>query len=361
MRYYRLFFFFVLFLPNANAQEKDLLNFIARRPEKFAFILKEDDSVLVSINALEHVPQAGLFNILIAIEYAKQVASGRCNPEEKVSLKKLDSCNYFGGNYEVWKKYLQFKGKDIGGYVPLSEVVKGMISFSSDANATFLMNKLDIESINRNIYFLGIPSLKTHEPLYQYSAALVYGRMKDAGITDQERIAQLKKMPLEEYVRHVNITNEMIQNNQGSLYEYAKLLRFDRDFAEVWYEKLPKSTPQAYFELIDKVHRHQLLPQKAQAVLEEVLESLVMDDIDTKTLFTRCGFKSGATPFSLSIAFYATMPSGKKYTLVSYLHHLDNNEYQEVAKHFHTFNLVLAVDEKFRQEVIQFLKGLQNK
>lgn len=361
MKYCQFFFLLIFFFPNLQAQERDLLDFIARHPEKFAFILKEDDSVLVSVNATERIPQAGLFNMLIAIEYAKQVASGRCNPEEKISLKKLDSCNYSSGNYEVWRKYLQFKGKDKGGYVTLSEVVKGMISFSSDANATFLMNKLDLEAVNRNIYFLGIPSLKTHEPLYQYQAASVYTRMKETGVTDEERIAQLRRMPLEEYVRHANITDEMIQTNHGNLYEYAKLLRFDRDFAEVWYEKLPKSTPQAYFDLIDKIHSQQLLPPKAQAVIEDVLESLVMDDFESKNLFKRCGFKSGTTPFSLSIALYATMPNGKRYTLVSYLHHLDQNEYQEVAKNFHSFNLILSIDEKFRQEVIQSLRGLQNK
>ncbi|GAB4333593.1 MAG: serine hydrolase [Flammeovirgaceae bacterium] len=359
-----LFFAYLFFVQLSNAQEKELLNFISQHPEKVAIMLKENDSLTIRLNADRKIPQAGTSNLLIAIEYAKQVAAGTINPEEKISLKTLDSCNYFGGNHEIWVKFLQLTGKEQNGMVLLSDVVKGMISFGSDANATYLMRRIGLDAINRNLYFLGISSLKDHDPLYAYQAALLYINLKDS-VNEEQKIEKLKKMPLEQYKRNAELTEKlMIKDQKGTFLELSKLLKFDRHLSEVWYEKLPKSTPKTYLELIDRIHKRQLLTEKAQQVLEDVLESLVMDDLESQSLFKRCGFKSGATPFSLSIVLYANMPNGKSYSLVSYLHHLESYDYQEVSKIFHSFNLMLAVDDKFREEVIRNLKNLainQNK
>jgi D-alanyl-D-alanine carboxypeptidase len=347
-----------IFIHFSKAQEKELMNFISQHPEKVSIMLKENDSLTISINADKKIPQAGTSNLLIAIEYAKQVANGTLNPEEKISLKTLDSCNYFGGNHEVWVKFLQLTGKEQNGMISLSDVVKGMMSFSSDANATYLMRRIGLDAINRNIYFLGINDLKTHEQLYAYQAALLYIRLKDS-VNQEQKIENLKKMSFSEYKRNTELTESLMQKDKkGSFLEFSKLIKFDRALAEIWYERLPRASAKTYLDFIDKIYKHQLINEKAQKVLEDVLESLVMDDLESQSLFKRCGFKSGSTPFSLSVILYATMPNGKSYTLVSYLHHLEANEYQEVSKIFHSFNLMLAVDDKFREEVVTKLKSL---
>lgn len=67
------------------------------------------------------------------------------------------------------KKYLEKTGKITEGAVSLEEVAKGMVKFSSNANAEYLMELLGLDNINRNLQSLSLPA---HQPLFPIVSSL---------------------------------------------------------------------------------------------------------------------------------------------------------------------------------------------
>ena len=72
--------------------------------------------------------------------------------------------NTDGGAQDRWQSYLEKKGKITEGAVSLEEVARGMVRFSSNANAEYLMEVLGLDNINRNLQSLSLPA---HQPIFQ--------------------------------------------------------------------------------------------------------------------------------------------------------------------------------------------------
>lgn len=96
----------------------------------------------------EPLPLASTVKIIVAIAYAQQAADGHINPQQQVRLRELETFyipKTDGGAHEAWLAQLNLNGKES---VPLSEVAKGMITYSSNANTDYLMHVLGLQTIN---------------------------------------------------------------------------------------------------------------------------------------------------------------------------------------------------------------------
>jgi D-alanyl-D-alanine carboxypeptidase len=161
--------------------------------------INHNDKKWVEINGRQQLPLASTVKIIVAIEYAKQAADGRIDPQREVSLKELDT--YYipktdGGAHEAWIAQLK-KDKDIDS-VPLSEVANGMIAYSSNANTDYLIEVLGLQNINHVPESLGISN---HEPMYPIASALFIPLqlMIEKNLTKEETLKALRKMDMAEY------------------------------------------------------------------------------------------------------------------------------------------------------------------
>ncbi|GIO39509.1 hypothetical protein J41TS12_43700 [Paenibacillus antibioticophila] len=138
--------------------------------------------------------------IIVAVEYAQQAAQNKIDPNQRVALDELN--RYYipkldGGAQEEWEQSLSSVIDHSS--VPLREVVKGMISFSSNANMEYLIEILGLEAINLNLEKLG---LQSHEPLYPFYSSLFIPLFVDDGLRrldrqrrNREGQTELKEMP----------------------------------------------------------------------------------------------------------------------------------------------------------------------
>ncbi|MFH4258814.1 hypothetical protein WAJ21_20580, partial [Acinetobacter baumannii] len=85
--------------------------------------------------------------LIVALEYTKQVTEGKIDSSSFVSINDVNRYyvpNTDGGAQDRWQKYLEKTGKITEGAVSLEEVAKGMVKFSSNANAEYLMELLGL-------------------------------------------------------------------------------------------------------------------------------------------------------------------------------------------------------------------------
>ncbi len=145
--------FFVLLsglLPKAFGQavsnaEDPVVAFIRANPERSAVFLVRNDTTLVSLRPDQLFPLASTVKTIVAIEFAKQAASGKIRADELIPLTDTDRyyvTNTDGGAHPQWKASLATQTLGTKDSVSLLEVAKGMIRFSSNANTEYLMDRL---------------------------------------------------------------------------------------------------------------------------------------------------------------------------------------------------------------------------
>ena len=135
-------------------------------------MLSDLDSLKISLRTDQKFPLASTVKIMIAIEFAKQVSTGKINANELIPLTDLDVYYLAGtdGNaHPDWKQSATSRGELNNNRVTLQEVARGVIWFSSNANTEFLMDKLGLDNINANLKEL---NLSNHERLYPIVSAL---------------------------------------------------------------------------------------------------------------------------------------------------------------------------------------------
>lgn len=85
-------FFSVKEYVNSKENSNYVLNYIKEHKDDktTSLIVKRNGETLTSINEKEKLPLASMSKIVIAIEYAKQVAEGKIRKDEQISLKELE-------------------------------------------------------------------------------------------------------------------------------------------------------------------------------------------------------------------------------------------------------------------------------
>lgn len=135
-----------MFKKDINKDEPNyILQFIKEnsKSEKASLSINYNGEKWVEVNPNNLLPLASTVKIIIAIEYARQAANGQINPLQEVSLEELNTFyipKTDGGAHEAWIASLNHGTKIDKVY--LSEVAKGMIAYSSNANTEYLMNVL---------------------------------------------------------------------------------------------------------------------------------------------------------------------------------------------------------------------------
>lgn len=348
-----LFIISSIFSANAQTPADSLLNFIKDNKKRASLYLTQNDTVLAKLNEDKMMPLASTVKILVAIEFAKQVAKNTIEVTELVSLAELERYyipNTDGDAHPHWVAYERSKGHIIKDSVQLFDIARGMIMFSSNANTEFLMELLGLDNIKDNIQLLG---LKKHSAVYPLVASLfMYQNPK--GKNEAEVIKGIGKLTEQQYCRYI--------------YDMHKALAYDtilkskfrpQDLSmkmqKLWSDKLPASTTKEYVRICSILNNRAFFDEDTYAVLSGVLET-VMENPANKTWLKHAGMKGGSTAWVLTKALYATTQKGEKIEMAYFFNNLTINESEMLTGWMNNFELNVLSEPEFRKKISDALK-----
>lgn len=289
--------------------EHVIIDFIKKNPNRAAIYWTQNGKVMADLRSDVKFPLASTVKIIIAIEFAKQVAAQKINPKEQIAIADLDVFylpDTDGGAHEEWKQLLKQSNLIQNNTVPLEEVAKGMIRFSSNANTEYLMMRLGLDNINANLDSL---DLKQHDRLYPIVSALLV-LSNEKGISDEAFLAQMKNLSSSDYVQKCFDIHEKLKNDHDGSLKKAFVFP-NMDLQKVWSDRLPASTTREYVSIISKINSRTYFPDVAQRQLDNMMEWVFEDIPKKREQFEHLGMKGGSTAFVLTNTLYATSSNGK--------------------------------------------------
>lgn len=295
--------------------EKDFVaEYLLKNPNKCAVYWIRNDSVLVNHRTNALMPLASTVKTIIAIEFAQQAATGKIKLEEPIPLGELSRFyikDTDGGAHPAWIEDLKKEKLIQGNKVPLLEVAKGMIQFSSNANTEFLMWKLGLTNINANLPKLG---LSKHQALYPFVSALYV-------CSDEHSATGMKKMPMSLYLQRANTYFELLKVDTTAKTKF-NLANIPLPVQRVWSDRLPASTAHEYAGLMQKINSRTYFDATTQAVLDQLMEWPMRMNSENKKEFNHFGAKGGSTAFVLNYVLYATDKKGNRTQFVVFINNL---------------------------------------
>ncbi len=318
-------------------------------PESSAILVIRNDSVVVAHNVRHMMPLASTVKLVVAVEYAAQAAEGRIDPDSLVALADLEKYHLphtDGGAHAAWRTEVEPRFPN--GMVPLREVAKGMIQYSSNANTEWLMERLGLYRINARLDSLG---MRPHSEIYYLVSALFVARERFPHLKGDALVHALRRLPIDEYIQ----ATYQIHRRLASDTTYKKQLgKLPLNVQRVWSDRLPASTVEVYAALMHKLNRR-MFPPSVQAYLTEVVE-FVMQTPGNRKWLRHAGMKGGATAFVLTKAFYATDKKGNTTEAAYFVNDLDPMQNLRLQASMNAFEKKILTDAAFRgrlQEVFR--------
>lgn len=330
----------------AFAQDAELVlpQFIKDHPKKSAICLIYNDSIVVEINSVKKFPLASTAKIVVALEYATQVAKGEMVANEQISISELEKYyipNTDGNAHPMWLNLMKTQKKIIDDKVSIEEVVKGMINFSSNANTAYMMDRLTLVAINSQIEKLG---LMNHDPMYHWVAAL--------GVINGKTTEELEAIDMPKYRALCVVEHEKMKKNKDYRKTFTQL---PFDVQRVWSDRLPASTVQDYVSIMKKINSRTYFDKDTQKNIDLVMEGILTNPANRK-LLKHAGMKGGSTMWVLTKALYATKTDGEKIEMAYFFNDLTIPEFTQIRKYMNKFELgVIANRNSEREKVISLL------
>ncbi|MGB3465300.1 MAG: serine hydrolase [Cyclobacteriaceae bacterium] len=336
----------ILLTINVTAQDsKYVFDFIKNNPDRVAIKLVRNGEVLAAINPEKMMTLASTMKIIVAIEYAEQVAAGKIDPDEMIMLQEVDKyylANTDGAAHPMWKAAITKDTKDER--ISIREIAKGMIKYSSNANTEWLLDKLGLENVNQRIEKLGV---KNHEKINYLVSALLVGRHRFPDKKEEVLKIAIEDLSDEAYAKiitdiHNGLKSGTIPNNDiGDL---------SIPVQRVWSDRLPASTVAEYADIMQKINSRTYFSEKTHFYLDEVME-YILENPANRNWLDHAGMKGGSTAFVLTKALYATKKSGEKIELAYFLEDIKPAEYTNLMYGMNDFELKILINPEFRDKI----------
>lgn len=349
--------FIALYFIKPNGEK--ILSFIEKNPDKTSLSVIYNDEELAAFNSERKMPLASVMKILVAIEYAEQAAKGTIKSDEYVKLSDLERYyleNLDGGAHPAWIESMKEKKVVQDGAVTLEEVAKGMMEFSSNANTEYLMERLGLVAINKQIGKLG---LTEHETLTYINASLYipYELMRTYGnMSKEDKIAKAKKelssMQANQYHTIAKDIHEKMKNDEKSSYKKEVNIAewYDEDFDRLFVNHSVKSTTKDYSTVLQKINSRSYFPENVQKQLETILETPMQNE-GNKKIYNHVGMKGGSFASVLNMAIYVEDKEKNTTELAVFFNGLETKEFNKLSKHLNDFFVKVVNEPKFRDKV----------
>jgi len=348
------FFYKNVFL---QADEAYVIDFIRKYPEKASMRIVRNDSLVADFHSDRMMPLASTVKIIIAVEFARQAAAGKIDPNELIPLDSLALFyipNTDGGAHPQWLQHIKKNGFLHDGGVPLLQVAKGMVTFSSNANTEYLIMRLGLENINRNLKELGFTH---HDDLYPFVSSLYVFR-NPGNIPEDQFYKMIKQMSMKEYVDESSGFHRRVRSDRDS--SFRKTFMFPSlTLQRIWSDRLPHSTASEYVELLKKLNSKSFFSEPVQKHLDALLEWPMELNPRNKERFRYIGGKGGSTAFILTYAMYACDNNGNRSEIVTFFDDLALLEGQRLRIALNPFQLNVLTKQEFREKLRENLALLR--
>ncbi|UHA74210.1 serine hydrolase [Paenibacillus sp. 481] len=355
-----IFLFFALAkiakMYDEKKTEKHVLAFIKNNPDKASMYVYVNGKTIVDYGAERKMPLASTVKIMIAIEYAKQVASKKVEPHTMVSLHEIDRYyipNRDGGAHPNWLKSLHIEQVTPDSFIPLQEIVRGMIAYSSNANTEYLIDYLGLERINKTIQEL---HLNFHDPLFPISSAmLISSYLNDKQKRSRKQLHQyIQQMSSKEYSLHACDIHNLLKNDLSKelVTNFTRSSSFDRKLQQIKSSKLPSSTAKDYATLLKRIHQDDEL---FTAPIRDTIRSIMDRPLAPHSKFAYLGSKGGSTISILNEALYSKDLEGNTLDMALFIDDPSGLDNMWLRHKIDLFLHKFLVDLTFRQKVLDTL------
>lgn len=319
-------------------------SFLEKNPETTSLYVSKNGEDMIKYQVEQARPLASVVKIVIAVEYAHQVAEGKINEEEKISLLELDKFYLEGTDGDAhpsWLRDMETAGFIEDESVSLHQVAKGMITYSSNANTEYLMGLLGLENINERVQSLG---LKNHESIYPLSSALLISEY-----TDNNSPEELYEMSDQEYQRAALDIHKELKLGNNSLKEEASNLSLK--LQKVWSNRMTRATASDYQKLMFDINQGDVFSADIQAVIRSLMEWPMELYESNRDKYNHFGAKGGSTAYILNQAIYIEDTSNNKMELILFTDDLSLLESIKLNQNIDGFLLELSKDQTYLQDV----------
>ncbi|MEH6932715.1 serine hydrolase [Bacillus sp. JJ783] len=343
--------FFAVMKYYLSKEDPDyVLNYIKEHKgdETCSLLIRKNGEVVTSVNENKKLPLASMAKIVIAVEFAKQVSEGKIRRDEQISLKELEK--YYvkdtdGGAHPAWLEDAKSRELVKNEQITLEEVAKGMIHYSSNANTTYLLEKLGIDRVNESIKEL---ELTSHDKFSSYTASL-YMRgyvEKELHVQEDQSLEMIRNMSNDEYNKHVLQIHEWMKDES----EWKKRdipLKVDMEFQRIWSDRLVSANAKDYMSLMEKINSREYFLKSMQDEIDNVFKGTVENN-----KLEYAGQKGGSTAFVLTKSLYSTDKKGNKVEVVIMFNDIDNQiTYQKLRNNIDYFIQEVITDEEFKRKL----------
>ncbi|WP_025025860.1 serine hydrolase [Caldalkalibacillus mannanilyticus] len=338
---------------------EDILKFMKKSPEKSSLYLVKNGETMIDYQSDQMMPLASTVKIILAIEYAVQVARGNLDPTEKIALAELEKYyikNTDGQAHPKWLKQMEAEGRILDQQVTLEDVAKGMISHSSNANTEYLFQILGIEQINLTLRRLGIVN---HSYIFPMTSANILPTMlkEEQSLSYREVKKKLEAMPHEEFIeRAMNIHRLLSEDHDHSVKEkYYDKKSFSEKLQLIRSNRLPASTTKEYAKLMGNIIHSNMLTEKERKIMRTILE------FSPNPNYEYLGWKGGSTIFVLTVALYARTKDGNNIELAWFINDPSRLDYLWLQYTWQPFLKKLITDPAFLVQAVEIFAGSSTK
>jgi D-alanyl-D-alanine carboxypeptidase len=345
--------FIFLFSNTALAQLQpaiadSFLNFINGNKSRVSVYVTVNDTPVIHLNENKLMPLASTVKILVACEFANQVAHEMINENSFVQLSELEK--YYipdtdGGAHPAWLEYEKNNNHIHGDSIRLIDVARGMIMFSSNANAEYLMDLVGFDAVKDNILLF---KLKHHTAIFPLVGSLfIYQIPKKSN--EEKTLKSInkysdKQYSLEAYDAHMQLKED------SSFKASFKPQDLTPKMQKLWSDRLPASTTKDYVMIAQALNNKELLDEEAFFTIGETLE-YPMENKAFSAVFKHYGAKGGSTPYVLTHVFYLTMKDGTRMESAIFFNDLAPEEEKKLEGWLDPFEAQMVFDKTFRGRV----------
>ena len=302
---------------------------IITHPKDSSLLFIKNGETMVGVNDHANRPLASIYKLIILLAYVDQCKKGKIHPNDQVHFSQLKRhwIHWIDPAFLKWYNTINKEKKIKKECVALSEVVKGMLQYSCNANTDYLLATLGIDAVNKQLVAHHIDH---HDPVVPISTSVLVS-LKDAKIDHTP--SSLSKVANECF-------EEMIKGEKIEGLDLNLLNDFDYHMQCRWSDLLPHASVHTYGKIVQKI-------QEVHKDHKEVHQ--VMDwygKLKSYKGFTG-GMKLGYTPKVFNVALYTRDPSGNEYQLVYFLNNLTVDQKQSVEFASNDFNLNMLKDPLF--------------
>ena len=344
-----IFFFTIVTAQLKPAEADSFLHFIQANKNKAAVFISNNDTIIAALNENKLMPLASTVKLMVAVEFAKQAGKNIIDPEALVALSELDKYylpNTDGGAHTDWLTQEQKNNNIKNDSISLLNVARGMMRFSSNANAEYLMDLLGFDNVKNNIQLFG---LKQHTVIFPMVASLLMYQ-NPRKLPETKVLKAIGKLPEEAYCKYIFMLHNQLKYS-SRLKASFQLQAFSQSMQQMWSNRLPSATAKEYVQLVKILNDRKFLDDATYAILAEIVE-YPMEDARFQKIFKHYGVKGGSTQFVLTHTLYFTTKQNSKMELAIFFNDLTMAEKKQLENWLDPFEAQVIFDKAFRRQLL---------